>query len=124
MTKNKLCAIIFDIKERERMNFMKITMYGGEFCINCREAKELLKDAKNIELNIKDITTTTGLMKEFLDFRDHEPMFEEVKAQGRIGIPFFILEDGTKTFDIYEVLKLDQPKEVKNACSLDGSKSC
>lgn len=103
---------------------MKITMYGGDFCINCREAKEKLKDVANIELQMKDITSTTGLMKEFLNYRDHDSMFDEVKKQGRIGIPFFILEDGTKTFDIYDVLKIEALKETKNACSLDGSKSC
>jgi len=103
---------------------MKITMYGGEFCINCREAKEILKNETSIELEIKDITTSTALMKEFLSYRDHEAMFDEVKKEGRIGIPFFILEDKTKTFNVYEILNLKKPKIAKDACSIDGKGNC
>ena len=42
----------------------------------------------------------TSVLKEFLAFRDHEEMFVNVIEAGKIGIPFFILEDGTKTFEL------------------------
>lgn len=44
-------------------------------------------------------------LRKFLKYRDEEPMFEEVKAAGRVGLPFFQLEDGTLTFSLEEVLE-------------------
>ena len=31
-------------------------------------------------------------------------MYEEVRKNGGIGIPLLVLEDGTKTFDVNEIL--------------------
>ena len=36
--------------------------------------------------------------------RDREPVFDEIKAKGGIGIPFFVNADGRKTLDINEAL--------------------
>ena len=38
-------------------------------------------------------------MKEFLRLRDTSPVFDEAKKNGSIGIPCFVLEDGTVTLD-------------------------
>jgi glutaredoxin-related protein len=100
---------------------MKITMYGAEICSDCVEAKAKLDTYPNIELNYKDITKSTQLLKEFLSYRDHDEMFAQVVKDGRIGIPFFMLEDGTKTFSIYEHLDIEKPIKVANSCSLDGN---
>jgi glutaredoxin-related protein len=105
---------------------MKIIMYGSEICPDCVEAKEQLKDSTEIELDYRDITKTTTLLKEFLSYRDHEAMFAPVIEGGRIGIPFFILEDGTKTFDIsdYVDLKKSDSERAVNSCSIDGKGHC
>lgn len=114
---------------------MKITMYGAEICPDCVEAKELLKDSSAIELVYKNITESTAVLKEFLAYRDKDIVFEEVKETGRIGIPFFVLEDGRKTFDIAPYIKGENVEEnivgennsiqnnniEKNACSIDGT---
>lgn len=113
---------------------MKITMYGAEICPDCVEAKELLKNVTNIRLEYKNITESTTVLKEFLAYRDKEVLFQEVKDAGKIGIPFFVLEDGTKTFDLTEFLEgiqldknaeenaeISNHKTAVNACSIDGT---
>ena len=105
---------------------MKIVMYGTEICPDCVEAKQQLKKLTNIELDYRDITESTAILKEFLSYRDHETIFAKVIENGGIGIPFFIMEDGTKTLEISDFV--DQEKqELKgavNSCSLDGHGHC
>ncbi|NLP33800.1 MAG: glutaredoxin [Clostridiales bacterium] len=105
---------------------MKIVMYGAEICSDCVIAKEQLGKMKDIELDYRNITENTSILKEFLSYRDKETMFTSIKEEGKIGIPFFILEDGRKTFDIYEltgIKKPDNDSEI-NACSIDGKGNC
>jgi len=112
-------------------------MYGAPICQGCVKAKAAIEERADIELDYRNITESTGLLKEFLNYRDHDDLFEEMVEAGRIGIPFFILEDGTKTFDLETVLQTDQgkikvvvPDEVVNeplvgnACSVDGTGKC
>lgn len=105
---------------------MKITMYGAEICPDCVEAKKLLSIEESIELDYRNITESTRILKEFLAYRDHEAIFVSVKEEGRIGIPFFLLEDGTKTFEIEEYVNLmaTDTKTENNSCSLDGKGQC
>ncbi|MDF2801087.1 MAG: glutaredoxin-like protein [Anaerocolumna sp.] len=115
---------------------MKVTIYGAEICPDCVEAKEMLKKSPEIQVEYKNITESTRVLKEFLTYRDKDAIFDEVKEDGRIGIPFFILEDGTKTFDITPYITGEKVVESatkesiieentieKNACSIDG-KGC
>ena len=69
-------------------------MYGTNACPDCVHAEEVLKD-KNISYIYLDWTDSTANLKRFLKLRDHEPLFDEVKKEGKIGIPCFQLEDGT-----------------------------
>ncbi len=102
---------------------MKITMYGTAICPDCVEAKEQLKNRTDVDLNYKDITADTATLKEFLSYRDHEAMFVPVIEEGRIGIPFFILEDGTKTFEIPEYITKEKKQSI-NSCSIDWKGYC
>lgn len=103
---------------------MKIKMYGAAICPDCVEAKAILEKHKDIELDYKNIIESTTMLKEFLSYRDNDEMFVNVIKEGRIGIPFFILEDGTKTLDIFDYLDIEKPKKVVNSCSIDGSGNC
>jgi len=105
---------------------MKIVMYGTGICPDCVLAKKQLAKSKNIELDYRDITKTTATLREFLSYRDHEALFDPVKEEGKVGIPFFILEDGTKTFDIYDALgiKKQEQDSTARACSIDGKGNC
>lgn len=54
--------------------------------------------------------------KLFLQKRENDPVFEPIKQEGKIGLPFFILEDGTETFDLDFVLKsLDESSANSSA---------
>lgn len=106
---------------------MKLIMYGSPICKDCVNAKVQLEKDKSIELDYKNITEDTKTLKEFLAYRDHDTLFTEVINEGRIGIPFFILEDGTKTFEIDKYINFDKELAIENsvnACSIDGKGIC
>ena len=73
--------------------------YGTMLCPDCVEAEQLRKE-KNIECEYVDITASTANLKEFLALRDNRSEFAELKAEGKIGIPCFLHEDGSITFQL------------------------
>lgn len=83
---------------------MKITIIGSHLCpvtlyaLNKLIDKKASVDFKNLSADLKDL-------KAYLAARESEPAYEAVKRNGGIGIPFFVLEDGTKTLDLDEVLE-------------------
>lgn len=105
---------------------MKVIMYGAEICPDCVGAKEQLKDRSDIELEYRNITESTSTLKEFLAYRDHDELFAPIKAAGKIGIPFFILEDGSKTFEVADFIEttMSNSSTQASACSLDGKGQC
>ncbi len=105
---------------------MRITMYGAEICPDCVEAKKQLSADQGIELDYRNIIESTKILKEFLAYRDHESVFKQIKEEGKIGIPFFVLEDGTKTFELEGYISKEacEVKEAYNACSIDGKGQC
>ena len=60
-------------------------------CLAALDAKGCAYDFRNIE----------GLpaLKEFLQYRDNNPVFDSVKAAGGVGIPLIVMGDGSLTFD-------------------------
>ncbi|WFR55668.1 glutaredoxin domain-containing protein [Anaerocolumna sp. AGMB13025] len=103
---------------------MKITMYGTPICTECVAAKAKLETCKEVELDYREITKSTAILKEFLSYRDHDEIFAPIMEEGKIGIPFFILENNTKTFDIYEFLNEEKPVQTADSCSIDGKGQC
>jgi glutaredoxin-related protein len=103
---------------------MKITMYGAAICPDCVEAKAILGKIEDIELDYKNITESTKILKEFLAYRDNDELFTKIISDGKIGIPFFILEDGKKTFNIFDYVDVEKPQQVPNVCSIDGDGQC
>ena len=102
---------------------MKVIMYGAEICPDGVAAKERLAEASGIELEYRNITGDTATLKEFLRLRDHSAVFAPVVAEGRIGIPLFILEDGAQTLELDDFLGADGTARDGSACSIDG-KGC
>lgn len=78
-------------------------IYGMEDCVNCREAKERL-DKEGRAYTFRPIGEKVEWMKTFLALRDHEPVFSEPRAEGKIGIPCFVLADGRVTLSLDEAL--------------------
>ena len=70
---------------------MKI--YGTMQCPDCVQIRKDL-DAKNISYEYLDISENLRYLKEFLVIRDREPIFAAVKAEGKIGIPCIVYDDG------------------------------
>ena len=75
-----------------------IKIYGMPSCPDCVEVLELIK-GKEDKYNFIDIGSNVRLLKEFIRIRDIDPVFNERKQIGSIGIPCFVLEDGSITLD-------------------------
>lgn len=106
-----------------------IKIYSMPTCPYCDYLKPQVAGNPNFE--VVNIASHVSKMHEFMDLRDHNPAFDHAKAIGDIGIPAFLLEDGTVTLDPAEVgLKEWTPGTPVNgaategaSCSLDG-KGC
>lgn len=76
---------------------MKI--YGTDLCPDCVAAKKIL-DEKNIPYDYVDITKNIADLKAFMRLRDTSLAFDAVKKAGNIGVPAFVSEDGTMSFEV------------------------
>ncbi|MBP3398893.1 MAG: hypothetical protein J6K75_03950, partial [Erysipelotrichaceae bacterium] len=97
-------------KYRKEEKMMKV--YGAEICVDCRNYKAIQKN-RGFEAEYIDITENTKNLKEFLEIRDTDAVFDEVKQRHSIGIPLFVNEDGTKTLDINEAFSWIGQKPVE-----------
>ncbi|MDO4512047.1 MAG: hypothetical protein Q4B68_09555 [Bacteroidales bacterium] len=94
-------------------------VYVMASCPDCFQVKVQL--AGNPAYQLIDIGEHVRNLKEFLRLRDSSPAFAGVKASGSIGIPCFVMEDGSVKFSMSDVVIDDVPDGA--ACSLDG-KGC
>lgn len=81
---------------------IKIIMYGSNACGDCLDAIKVL-DEMNAQYTYIEFSESTINLKRFLKLRDTNPLFDEVKKAGNIGIPCFLLSDGAVTLDLQEV---------------------
>lgn len=96
-----------------------IKIYGMETCPDCTYVEEQVKG--NSAYEIVDIGRQVKNLKAFLRLRDHNPAFAEAKRVGAVGIPCFVLEDGTVTLTPEEAGLRSRPVADVAACNLDGS---
>lgn len=75
-----------------------LKIYGSLLCPDCVRCKNDLT-AAGIEFVYLDFSEDLRNLKTFLAIRDTNPLFEEVKQRGGIGIPCIVEEDGTVTLD-------------------------
>ncbi|WP_312106196.1 hypothetical protein [Lachnoclostridium sp.] len=83
---------------------MNVIMYGMNICPDCTGALEVLKGHADITIEYREFTQVTTHLKEFLKYRDTNPLFDKVRVDGNIGIPLFVMEDCSLTFDVNEVI--------------------
>lgn len=83
---------------------MKVKVIGSHLCPDTLYALYRLSE-KHVDMEFKNLSASLPDLKEYLAARDSDPLYEAVKAGGGIGIPFFVLEDGSTTMDLDEVLK-------------------
>ena len=73
---------------------MKVTVIGSHLCPDTLYALNRLSEVK-AEIEFKNLSASLPDLKAYL----------AVKKNGGIGIPAFVLEDGTVTLDLGDVLK-------------------
>ena len=94
-------------------------VYVMSTCPDCFEVKTRLSD--NHDFEIIDIGEHVRKLKEFIRLRDSSPAFDSVRANGSIGIPCFVSEDGQVSFDTEEFVHEGYSSGA--SCSIDG-KGC
>lgn len=103
-----------------------LKFYGSHLCKDCVNLK-LNCEKYGIEYEYSDISNELAALKEFLKLRDENPVFEEARNAGGIGIPAIVNTDGTVTLDWMQVIREtgNEPfEEVKNSCSLTDRSGC
>ncbi|MCK9180521.1 MAG: glutaredoxin-related protein [Bacteroides sp.] len=95
-----------------------IKIYGMSTCVDCTNLNDLVKN--NNKYEVIDIGLHVKDLKDFLNLRDNHAVFDQAKKTGSIGIPCFVLEDGTVTLNPEEA-GLTIPPTKKSTCDIDGS---
>lgn len=72
-------------------------VYGSRQCPDTMACLASLTESGTPH-TFRDIADLAAL-KEFLQYRDSVSLFESVKANGGVGIPFIVLDNGQFTFD-------------------------
>ena len=56
------------------------------------------------DIDVKNLSASLPDLKAYLALRESSPVFDGPKARGSLGIPCFVLEDGTVTLELEKVL--------------------
>lgn len=96
-----------------------IKIYGMNTCPDCRFVEAQVKGDSRYE--VIDIGQHVRNLKAFLRLRDTHPAFDGAKRVGAVGIPCFVLDDGTVTLIAEEAGLHSRPTADGAACNLDGS---
>lgn len=96
-------------------------VYGSEICGDCRNFKALMAQ-RGFEVEYVDITESVANLRAFLNLRDTSSVFDEIRREGRIGIPAFVNDAEEATLDLNEALAwIGQPPVEEKA---SGCASC
>ena len=98
-----------------------IKMYVMHTCPDCEYVEKQVVGNPNFE--VIDIGKNVRNLKQFIKLRDTNPVFDEAKSVDDLGIPCYVLEDGTVTLYSKDVGLEPRPQEEGAACSIDG-KGC
>lgn len=75
---------------------MKI--YGSMLCKDCVQCRQELTQA-GVEYTFLDFRDDLQNLKDFLKIRDTSPLFDDLRGEGKIGIPCIVREDGSVALD-------------------------
>lgn len=75
-----------------------LKIYGSMLCPDCVECRKDL-DKAGVDYEFLDFSENLRNLKEFLKLRDGNPLFDESRAEEKIGIPCIQREDGSLTLD-------------------------
>lgn len=96
-------------------------MYVMPGCPDCSYVEEQIKDDPRFE--VINIASHVRKLKEFIALRDHHPAFGQAREEGGLGIPCYVLEDGSVTLMSADVGLKPRPQDG-DSCSLDGRGGC
>ena len=97
-----------------------IRIYGMPTCPYCDYIHEQIKGRED-EFQYINIGENIRNMSAFTRLRDTNPVFDRMKAIGDVGIPAFVLEDGSVTIDPADVGLIEFGSAA--ACSIEDHKS-
>ncbi|MBQ7059699.1 MAG: glutaredoxin-related protein [Firmicutes bacterium] len=97
-----------------------IKVYGMPTCPYCDYIHEQIKGRED-EFQYINIGENIRNMSAFTRLRDTNPVFDRMKAIGDVGIPAFVLEDGSVTIDPADVGLIEFGSA--GACSIEDHKS-
>ena len=95
-------------------------MFVMDTCPYCSYVEKQVEDNPNFE--IINIGAHVRNLKQFLDLRDAHPAFREEKEEGDVGIPCYVLEDGSVTLSSKDA-GLEPMPDDGPSCGIDG-KGC
>lgn len=84
---------------------MTIKLYGSNLCPKTLHALRVMDEAGFTPTFI-NVTGSINLLMDWVEFRDTNPLFEELRGTRKVGFPTFQLEDGTYTRDLDYVMSL------------------
>lgn len=82
-----------------------LKVYGSRLCKDCVACKAVFEE-QGVAFEYHDFGEELSALKEFLKIRDASPLFDEIKNEGRIGIPCIIREDGSVSLDWEEFVTM------------------
>lgn len=94
------------------------TVFVMSTCPDCKRIENQIKDNPNY--NVIDIGAHVRNLKAFLQLRDNNPTLAAARQMGFVGIPCFVLEDGTMTLSSLEAGIGAKPAEGAS-CRIDGT---
>ena len=88
-------------------------------CPDCDYVEKQVEGNDNYE--IIDIGQHVKHLKDFLHLRDNNPVFDDVRKMGAVGIPCFLLEDGTVSLSPEDAGLHSRTIAEGASCNIDGS---
>ena len=79
-----------------------LKIYGSMLCPDCVQCREDL-DGAGVLYEYLDFSENLKNLKDFLILREG-PLFNEIRMDGKIGIPFILRQDGSVTLSWEEFL--------------------
>lgn len=80
-----------------------LKIYGSILCPDCVACRSDL-DKAGVEYEYLDFGDSLKNLKEFLVLRESSPLFDDIRGEGKIGIPCILREDGTLTLNWEEFM--------------------
>jgi glutaredoxin-related protein len=83
-------------------------MYGSPLCPDCVKAKKVMEEngIKDGDYEFVNVTGSMAELREFIYFREaNTEVFEPGRKHRAVGVPCFVLDDGTISFYVNDVIK-------------------